>query len=80
MNDILKERLPSPQNLGRAACKLKEVPEIHEKSDEVRFGSLTGQVLSFELSLSMKPVKKFFVYKCKLSLSGVALFSLLVHK
>ena len=35
---------------------MQAISEIHEEGDEVRFGSL-------------KPVKKFFVYKCKLSLS-----------
>ena len=34
-------------------------PKIHEKGDEVRFGSL---------------MKKFFVYKCKLSLSLALLY------
>ena len=39
---------------------------------------LTGKALSFcglfDLNLSIKPVKKFFVYKCKLSLSLALLY------
>ena len=37
---------------------------------------LTGKALSlqFDLNLSIKPVKKFFVYKCKLSSSLVLLY------
>ena len=35
---------------------------------------LTGKALSFDLNLSMKQVKKFFVYKCKLSLRLVLLY------
>ena len=40
---------------------------------------LTGKALSFQfdLNLSIKPVKKFFVYKCKLSLRLALLY--LVH-
>ena len=30
---------------------------------------LTGKAFLFDLNLSITPVKKFFVYKCKLSLS-----------
>ena len=48
------------------------VPEIHEEGDEVRFGNFNRyKTLSF---LSIKPVKKFFVYKCKLSLSLALLY------
>ena len=37
---------------------------------------LTGKAFClFDLNLSIKPVKKFFIYKCKLSLS-LALFYL----
>ena len=51
------------------------VPEIHEEGDEVRFGSFNRQsFVFFDLNLSMKPVKKFFVYKCKLSLSLALLY------
>ena len=36
---------------------------------------LTGiKLCLFDLNLSIKPVKKFFVYKCKLSLSRALLF------
>ena len=46
------------------------VPEIHKEGDEVRFGIFTQVKLClFDLNLSIKPVKKFFVYWCKLSLS-----------
>ena len=45
------------------------VPEIYEEGDEVRFGNFTGKALPSKLE-SMKPVKKFFVYKFKLSLSS----------
>ena len=58
------------------------VPEIHEEGNEVRFGRLTSKALSFDLNLSMKPVKKFFVYKCKLSsnLTLLHLVGLLINK
>ena len=36
--------------------------------------SLEVLALSFDLNLSIKPVKKFFVYKCKLSLSLALLY------
>ena len=46
------------------------VPEIHEQGDEIRFGNFKGVKLClFDLNLSMKLVKRFFVYKCKLSVS-----------
>ena len=35
---------------------------------------LRGKALSFFLNLSMKPVIKFFAYKCKLSLSLASLY------
>ena len=35
---------------------------------------LRGKALSFYLNLSMKPVIKFFAYKCKLSLSLASLY------
>ena len=35
---------------------------------------LTGKALSFWFELSIKSVKKFFVYKCKLSLSLALLY------
>ena len=35
---------------------------------------LTGKVCLFDLNLSIKPVKKFFVYKCKLRLSLALLY------
>ena len=43
---------------------------------------LTGKALSFDLNLSIKPLKKFFVYKCKLSLSLASLYlvDLLINK
>ena len=36
--------------------------------------SLEVLALSFDLNLSIKPVKRFFVYKCKLSLSLALLY------
>ena len=35
---------------------------------------LTGKALFFDVHLSIKPVKKFFVHKCKLSLSLALLY------
>ena len=42
----------------------------------VSFEVLTGKALSFDSNLSRKPVKKFFLYKCKLSLSLALLYLL----
>ena len=41
-----------------------------------RFGLefLTGEACLFDLNLSIKPVKKFFVYQCKLSSSLALLY------
>ena len=56
------------------------VPEIHEEGDEVWFGSFNEVKLClFDLNLSIKPVKKVFLYKCKLSLS-LALLCLVEKK
>ena len=52
----------------------QNVPERHEEGVEVWFGSLTRKALSFLLELSVKPVKKFFVYKYKLGLSLALLY------
>ena len=43
---------------------------------------LTGKALSFDSNLSIKPVKTFFVCKCKLSLSLalLSLVDLLINK
>ena len=46
------------------------VPEIHEEGDEVE----QVKLCLFDLNLSIKPVKKVFVYKCKLSLSLALLY------
>ena len=43
------------------------VAEIHEEGEEIWF---------FASNLSIKPVKKFFLYKCKLSLLSLALLYL----
>ena len=51
----------------------RAVPEIHEEGDEIRFERQVRPCL-FDLNLQMKPVKKFFVYKCKLSLSLAFLY------
>ena len=48
------------------------VPKIHEEGDEVRFGSF--QVKLCTCDLKKKTVKKFSVYKCKLSLSLASLY------
>ena len=46
------------------------VPEIHEEGNEIRSGNFKAVKLClFDLNLSMKLVKRFFVYKCKLSVS-----------
>ena len=51
------------------------VPEIHEESDEVRFGSFNGKALSVWLEFIDKTgEKKVFVYKCKLTLSLALLY------
>ena len=58
------------------------VPEIHEEGEKIRFRSSEQVKLClFDLNLSMKPVKKCFVYKWKLSL-GLQYFiwQLHVHK
>ena len=44
------------------------VPEIYKE------GKGKGKAFLFDLNLSIKPVKKFFVYKCKLSLSLALLY------
>ena len=51
------------------------VPEIHEEGDKVRFGNFKQVKLRlFDLNLSIKAVKNFFVYKCKVSLSLTLLY------
>ena len=52
------------------------VPEIHEEGDEIRFRSFN----LFDLNLSMKRVKKFFVYKCKLGLALLYLANMFINK
>ena len=64
-------RLSYEQNCFPVGCRSNKrknsqiikqaVPEIHEEGDEIRFGNFKG--------VSMKLVKRFFVYKCKLSVS-----------
>ena len=44
------------------------VPEIHEESDEVRFGSFNGKALSFRLEFIDRTSEKVSLFlKCKLS-------------
>ena len=50
------------------------VPEIHDEGDEVRFGILNVKLCFFDLNFSIRPVKKFVVYKWKLSLSLALLY------
>ena len=50
------------------------VPEIYKE------GKGKGKAFLFDLNLSIKPVKKFFVYKCKLSLSHELLYSVDLFK
>ena len=49
----------------------------------MKFGlkALTGKALHlFDLNLSMKPVKKFLVYKCKLSVGLLHLAEMFINK
>ena len=56
------------------------VPEIHEKGNEVRFGSVNMLCL-FDLNLSIKPVKNVFCLQMQIKpKSCVTSFSWLVHK
>ena len=51
------------------------VPEIHEEGEEVQFGGFNRRAFClFDLNLSIKQVKKFFIYEYKLSLSLALLF------
>ena len=56
------------------------VSEILEEGDEVRFGSFNVELCLLDLNLSIKPVQKFFVYKCKLSLALLYLVDLFINK
>ena len=70
-------RESSEQNAFKESSQLikQAVPEIHEEGDKVRFGSFKQVKLClFDLNLSIKAVKNFFVYKCKLSLSLALLY------
>ena len=52
------------------------VLEIHEESDEVRFGSFNGKALSFWLEFIDKTGEKVFCLQMQIKLkSCVALFS-----
>ena len=64
-------RVGCEQNAFPASYFRKYIKKVTEFGLEV----LTGKALSFWLEwLSIKPVKKFFVYKCKLSLSLALLY------
>ena len=56
------------------------VSEILEEGDEVRFGSFNVELCLLDLNLSIKPVQRFFVYKCKLSLALLYLVDLFINK
>ena len=53
----------------------KLFPKYTKKVTKFGLEVLTGKALSFWFELSIKPVKRFFVYKCKLSLSLALLYS-----
>ena len=55
---------------------------IHEKSDKIWFGRFTGDAFNsqFNLNVSMKLLKTFFVYKCKLSLALLYLADMFINK
>ena len=58
-----------------AAVTNKEISQlITKKVTKVGVEVLTGKTLTFDLNLSIKPAKNFFVYKCKLSLSFALLY------
>ena len=62
----MPSRIASVTNKEISQLIKRALPEIHEV--------LTGKALFFYLNLSIKPVKKFFVYKCKLSVSLALLY------
>ena len=47
----------------------QSVPEIHEESDEVRFGSFNGKALSFLLEFIDRTSEKVFVSEMQIILS-----------
>ena len=57
-------------------------PKYTKKVTKFGLVVLTGKALSFDSNLSIKPVKTFFVCKCKLSLSLalLSLVDLLINK
>ena len=54
------------------------VPEIREEGDKIWFGSFSFVCLTW--ILLMKLVKKFLVYKCKLSLALLYLADMFIKK
>ena len=55
---------------------------MHEKRDKIRFGRFTGEAFNsqFNLNVSIKLLKTFFVYKCKLSLALIYLADMFINK
>ena len=69
---FLRVSLSCEQNAFPFCCRNKQriftiikqaVPEIHDEGDEVRFGILNVKLCFFDLNFSIRPVKKFVVYK-----------------
>ena len=56
--------------------------QMHEKRDKIRFGRFTGEAFNsqFNLNVSIKLLKTFFVYKCKLSLALIYLADMFINK
>ena len=50
------------------------LPKYMKKMRKFGLGVLTGKLCPLDLNLTMKPVKKVFVYKCNLSLSLALLY------
>ena len=53
----------------RSFATKQAVPEIHEESDEVRFGSFNGKALSFLLAFIDRTSEKVFVSEMQIILS-----------
>ena len=53
----------------RSFTTKQAVPEIHEESDEVRFGSFNGKALSFLLEFIDRTSEKVFVSEMQIILS-----------
>ena len=55
---------------------------IHVKGDKIRFGRFTGKTFNcqFNLNVSMKLLKTFFVYKCELSIASLYLADMFINR